>query len=41
MPFRHEDLLLSIGQPVATGAGAMPARPRTPDPFTGGMGGEA
>lgn len=27
----------SIGQPVATGAGAIPARPRTPDPIDGGM----
>lgn len=32
----RDDALLSIGQPVATGAGANPARPRTPVPFTGG-----
>lgn len=30
----------SIWQPVATGAGAIPARPRTPDPFHGGMRGK-
>jgi hypothetical protein len=28
---------LSIGQPVATGAVAIPARRRTPEPITGGM----
>ena len=30
----------STGQPVATGAGAIPARPRTPDPIHGGMRGK-
>lgn len=30
----------SIGQPVATGAGAIPARLRTPDPHYGGMRGK-
>ena len=30
----------SIGQPAATGAGAIPARLRTPDPIGGGMRGK-
>lgn len=39
VPFVDIDSI-SIGQPVAAGAGAIPARPRTPVPFTGGMRGK-